>query len=740
MASTDARYTDPETPFALADSGDVRLISFNWLVVLAASGKPLPRRQDLPPEAFIDVADLRAMHSALPAHVAAAVLPVLSISYCWIEARHPDAEGKQIEHIVKTLEPHAEKWREFFPDMGVFIDWCAIYQKDPELFDERETPEAKQAGAEAAAFIEALGAGRAFYGGTAYEESRTPAEKAAFRRALHETMDVWYAHQMITTLFATQLPHGYTGRAYERRGWTFFERSSSELIKPASAFVVEAGAPLHQGRFLWCMAIDSSADDENMGRGLPLVPRAFAEQLQHKQFTNNADASAVAELHRKTATSVLGGTTKLELDGVPMREGDGERIAQVLGLCGKIEKLSWCFVEMPALEVVGMLAAPVPSLRKLHLQKNALGEAGGRALAEALGRGATPQLQELGLDQNALGEAGGVALAEALGRGATPQLQSLHLCENALGEAGGAALAEALGRGATPQLQLLDLGENVLGEAGGAALAAALGRGATPQLQQLFFGGNALGEAGGVALAEALGRGATPQLQSFSLAENALGEAGGVALAEALGEGAAPQLQSLGLGGNALGEAGGRALAEALGRGATPQLQELGLDQNALGEAGGAALAEALGRGAPPQLQRLDLQQNALGEATGAALAEALGGGAMSQLQSLGLGENALGEAGGAALAEALGRGATPRLRRLVMDGNALGLPGAAALAAAISKGGLPSLEALDVERTRLTAEGRRLLGEAARATGGRLHVVYGDEPQVSQSACCALS
>ncbi|CAK0818530.1 unnamed protein product [Prorocentrum cordatum] len=739
MASTDARYTDPETPFALADSGDVRLISFNWLVVLAASGKPLPRRQDLPPEAFIDVADLRAMHSALPAHVAAAVLPVLSISYCWIEARHPDAEGKQIEHIVKTLEPHAEKWREFFPDMGVFIDWCAIYQKDPELFDERETPEAKQAGAEAAAFIEALGAGRAFYGGTAYEESRTPAEKAAFRRALHETMDVWYAHQMITTLFATQLPHGYTGRAYERRGWTFFERSSSELIKPASAFVVEAGAPLHQGRFLWCMAIDSSADDENMGRGLPLVPRAFAEQLQHKQFTNNADASAVAELHRKTATSVLGGTTKLELDGVPMREGDGERIAQVLGLCGKIEKLSWCFVEMPALEVVGMLAAPVPSLRKLHLQKNALGEAGGRALAEALGRGATPQLQELGLDQNALGEAGGVALAEALGRGATPQLQSLHLCENALGEAGGAALAEALGRGrmrwARPaawrwlrrsaRAPRRSCSRSVLEGMRWARLAA----------------GPWLRRSAGAQRRSCRSSVSTRMRGTVAdLGENALGQAGGAALAGALGRGATPQLQSLGLRVNALGEAGGAALAEALGRGATPQLRSLGLGGNALGEAGGAALAEALGRGAPPQLQRLDLQQNALGEATGAALAEALGGGAMSQLQSLGLGENALGEAGGAALAEALGRGATPRLRRLVMDGNALGLPGAAALAAAISKGGLPSLEALDVERTRLTAEGRRLLGEAARATGGRLHVVYGDEPQVSQSACCALS
>ena len=57
---SDMRYTDPETPFALAESGDVGLLSFNWLDKRAASGKPLPRRQDLPPEAFVDVAALRA--------------------------------------------------------------------------------------------------------------------------------------------------------------------------------------------------------------------------------------------------------------------------------------------------------------------------------------------------------------------------------------------------------------------------------------------------------------------------------------------------------------------------------------------------------------------------------------------------------------------------------------------------------------------------------------------------------
>ena len=145
--SSNTRYTQPETPFALASTGDVGLLSFNWLADQAQAGAVLPRRQELPPEAFADVDALRAMHAAAPAHVAAAVLPMLSVSYCWLEARHPDGEGEQLKHIVGTLEPHAEAWREFFDDMGVFLDWCSIYQKDPALFDARETPEAKPEGA-----------------------------------------------------------------------------------------------------------------------------------------------------------------------------------------------------------------------------------------------------------------------------------------------------------------------------------------------------------------------------------------------------------------------------------------------------------------------------------------------------------------------------------------------------------------------------------------------------------------
>ena len=48
------------------------------------------------------------------------------------------------------------------------------------------------------------------------------------------------------------------------------------------------------------MAIDSSSADANEGRRPPLAPAAFAERLRAKQFTNNADASAVAELYAKS--------------------------------------------------------------------------------------------------------------------------------------------------------------------------------------------------------------------------------------------------------------------------------------------------------------------------------------------------------------------------------------------------------------------------------------------------------
>ena len=237
-----ARYTQGEAVFELLlRSDDVQLISLNWLLVHADTGEPLPRRQELPAAAFADVAALRAAWEAAPPHVRAAVLPIVSISYCWLTAAHPDERGEQLRHVAAVLKVeqqregvldqygnrHTPGYREFFADMGVFWEcappprperprphlhtasrgrsrrrrrsrvcvarsWCSIYQKDPARFDARETPEAKPE-AERAAFEADLAAKLKFYGGAAYEASRTPEQKAAFGRALDGTMDVWCA-------------------------------------------------------------------------------------------------------------------------------------------------------------------------------------------------------------------------------------------------------------------------------------------------------------------------------------------------------------------------------------------------------------------------------------------------------------------------------------------------------------------------------------------------------------------
>ena len=135
------RYTQSGTPFELASGGDVKLLSLNWLEKRAKGGKELPRRQDLPPEAFADMDVLRKAHDALPSHIRAAVLPMISVSYCWLEPGHPDSEGKQLRHVIETLEkylvtgfgynvPSQEPWHAFFPDMAVFWDWGAKPKQD----------------------------------------------------------------------------------------------------------------------------------------------------------------------------------------------------------------------------------------------------------------------------------------------------------------------------------------------------------------------------------------------------------------------------------------------------------------------------------------------------------------------------------------------------------------------------------------------------------------------------------
>ena len=139
-----ARYRDHDSIWAALEGdgdkvrpGDVRLISLNWLMALAERGGVLPRRQDLPEEAFLSSAQLRrieqgarrgfglagfgeafervskepSLSSILAFFVSFfgrkrnpdGLLPIISVSYCWLEAAHPDREGRQLQLLCRKL-------------------------------------------------------------------------------------------------------------------------------------------------------------------------------------------------------------------------------------------------------------------------------------------------------------------------------------------------------------------------------------------------------------------------------------------------------------------------------------------------------------------------------------------------------------------------------------------------------------------------------------------------------------
>ena len=65
---------------------------------------------------------------------------------CWLEGSHPDVNGKQLALLCSRLK-QVGKGRGLlrlcraygFRDMGVFIDWASMFQKDPALFDASES-------------------------------------------------------------------------------------------------------------------------------------------------------------------------------------------------------------------------------------------------------------------------------------------------------------------------------------------------------------------------------------------------------------------------------------------------------------------------------------------------------------------------------------------------------------------------------------------------------------------------
>lgn len=345
-----------------------------------------------------------------------------------------------------------------FHDMGVFLDWASLYQKDPALFDPKETPEAKLP-AERAAFIAELHARTKHYGGADYEASRTEEELAAFRRALHQTMSLWYGHSKTTVVLLTEFPEelfqGFEHtRSYESRGWTTFERCLSELGKQ------------HSMRFQqWSLVIDVKNVQTNVPRQLPTTPAKMAELLKTRQFTNGADHAVVLKLYEQTAMAILGGVKFLDFGGVQLNASNEERspqrLARSLDFCESLEELNMYVVGLTD-ELLKTLAdelppGALPRLKKLRLGFNYFGAKGIEAIGGMLAAGSIPRLDLLELIAPQEGEAMAIALASVLMSLPTDRHPRLvMLIFSNVGSAGALALSAAItATGSTSRFLLL---------------------------------------------------------------------------------------------------------------------------------------------------------------------------------------------------------------------------------------------------------------------------------------------
>ena len=378
-------YRDPESIYAqLLPRGGlehppVKLLKWEWMEERADKLRSattdeerralaLPRRQDLErdePDAFYSAEEVRQLETNYQQ------LSIVSVSHAWETSVHPDPRGANLLLLVDAIK-RAQTTREKTADgleakllpssLAVFFDFCSLFQRDPTLFEASETPEAKAEGEERDAFIAALKAKTAFYGGEAYDKSRSEAEGRPFKAAL-DNMEVWYAHEGTTVVLLTETPEGSSALAYLLRGWPTFESSVAMLIKP------------YLGYYTWPSLIDVSLRVSRCKRFAPRTPEGMHKLLMEKKFTNGADREVVVKLYTNVAERCIYPAKFLDYYGMGFGDEEMKVLCEWFPKCEEVEEL-W-------------------------LRRNEFTATGWDLLAEVVGReGAMPKLKEIDVNGN----------------------------------------------------------------------------------------------------------------------------------------------------------------------------------------------------------------------------------------------------------------------------------------------------------------------------------------------------
>ena len=239
-------------------SGDVALLDAQWIIRHAEAGGVLNHRQALPKEVFLSLADLVEATESF-------ALPVAALSYPWLTKDHPDPIGANLSRVARALKALLSE-RRAFTRLGVFWDFGSLHQH----------PDPANGG------------------------MRTEEQNALFKQGLG-CLGTLYSHQHTTVLRLTSFPDGHKAEEqaegtnvakYFDRGWCATESSWAGLTK-AGDLSLDLGKMRAGVEYDW----DSLTDDciQGGGRRPPLLPSAFAAELEMKSFTNGKDDKPLVE-------------------------------------------------------------------------------------------------------------------------------------------------------------------------------------------------------------------------------------------------------------------------------------------------------------------------------------------------------------------------------------------------------------------------------------------------------------
>jgi len=421
------RFQNNESLFDAQEGLGTQLLRGSWLIEQARQGRVLPRRQDVPQEAFVPSGDLRKHGIWTREEKGIKAYAIVALSHCWLTAEHPDPNGEQLAKVAPVLKALQSRGTE----LAVFLDWCSLYQHPRATREE----------------VDGFAAGLAH-------------------------VSLWFAHKNTHVLLLTQMPQNWAHTTpYSQRGWPFFELASASLLT-------------HPG-----MVLDLQNLDEALERGSdlcylllrckahrlpPMSPNNFAARILESgsqngllHFGHEQDRALVADMYGTTTRAVLTSAERLVFIEAGWGPQEAADLAGALSLAPRLKELYLGRNQLgdAGVQVLAEGLAGLIDIRTLSLDCNQITDVGLSALATD----ALPHMSavtRLDLGSNQIGDAGVAVLAQV----AMPCLVSLSelmLFKNIVGDAGATTLAQAC---LTDSLRQLDVRKNRIGDEAGQRL------------------------------------------------------------------------------------------------------------------------------------------------------------------------------------------------------------------------------------------------------------------------------